>query len=89
MWDSGAYSLSDLDGEPMTLADGLRHGKLEFWLEGQKLQGGFTLLRIEEGLNQRWLLMKKSDDKATSRRDPVNTEPLSVLTGRPIEDVDG
>jgi len=88
VWDSGPYSTFDLDGQPLSMKDGLESGRVDFVLEGEKLQGGFTLLRIEEGKNERWLLMKISDEKATSRRNPIVTEPLSVLSGRTIEDVD-
>ncbi len=88
VWDSGPYSLPVLDGEPMSAMECLNEGKLEFIIEGEKLQGGFTLLRIEENPHERWLLMKNSDAKATSRRNPVVTEPLSVISGRDIGDVD-
>lgn len=87
VWDSGDYSTYELDGEPLPAGESLEAGKLEFWIEGKKLQGGFTLLRIEEGTNPRWLLMKMSDEKATSRRNPVMTEPLSVVSGKDLEDV--
>ncbi len=87
VWDSGEYSTYQLDGEPMPAQELLEAGKLEFWIEGKKLQGGFTLLRVDEGKNERWLLMKMSDEKATSRRNPVMTEPLSVVSGKDLEDV--
>lgn len=87
VWDSGEYATYELDGEKISAPDSLTNGKLEFWIEGQKLQGGFTLLRVEEGSAERWLLMKMTDDKATSRRNPVMTEPLSVVSGKGLEDV--
>ena len=88
VWDSGSYRTFDLENEEMTVSDGLAGGQIGIWLEGEKLQGGFSLLRIEEGANERWLLMKMIDEKATSRRNPVVTEPLSVVSGRALEDVD-
>jgi DNA ligase D-like protein (predicted 3'-phosphoesterase) len=87
VWDSGEYSTYELDGEPLPAAESLNEGKLEFWIEGKKLAGGFTLLRIDGGANERWLLMKMTDEMATSRRNPVMTEPLSVVSGKDIEDV--
>jgi DNA ligase D-like protein (predicted 3'-phosphoesterase) len=87
VWDSGDYATYELDGEPLPAGESLLSGKLEFWIEGKKLQGGFTLLRIEEGTNERWLLMKMTDAMATSRRNPVMTEPLSVVSGKDLEDV--
>lgn len=88
VWDSGVYRPFDLDGEPISINESLAEGRLDFWLNGQKLQGGFTLLRVDEGRDERWMLIKSNDEKATSRRNPVVTEPLSVLSGRVIEDVD-
>ena len=87
VWDSGPYTMPELDGEPILAADGLRDGKLEFDIQGAKLKGGFTLLRIEEDPHERWILMKNADIQATSRRNPVVTEPLSVLTGRDLGEV--
>jgi len=88
VWDSGPYEPAELDGAQVSATEGLAEGKLDFVLHGKKLEGGFTLLRIEDGANERWLLFKTPDAKATSRRNPVVTEPLSVLSGRDIKDVE-
>lgn len=88
VWDSGPYRAAHIDGEPLSIEEGLAEGRIDFHIEGQKLQGGFTLLRIEEGTTERWLLMKTPDSTATKRRDPVVTEPLSVLSGKDVQDVD-
>lgn len=88
VWDSGPVRAIEIDGEPLSLAEGLDNGRADFEIEGKKLQGGFTLLRIEEGgANERWLLMKISDSQATRRRNPVVTEPLSVISGRQLEEL--
>lgn len=87
VWDSGPYWPRELDGEPLSVTDGLAAGRIDIQIEGAKLQGGFTLLRVDEGANERWLLMKISDELATQRRNPVVTEPLSVISGRKVEDV--
>lgn len=88
VWDSGPYEPVELDGEKTSMTEGLVDGKVDFVLHGEKLEGGFTLLQIEDGSNERWLLFKTPDSKATSRRNPVDTEPLSVLTGRDIDEVE-
>lgn len=87
VWDSGPYRPIAVDGEELSMTEGLDAGRIDFEIEGAKLQGGFTLLRIEDGANERWLLMKISDRLATKARNPVVTEPLSVLSGRDVEDV--
>jgi DNA ligase D-like protein (predicted 3'-phosphoesterase) len=80
VWDSGEYrNLSDKPFE-----DGLREGHVSFWLEGHKLQGGWTLRRVAD---DRWLLIKKRDEKADARRNPVSTQPESVKSGRTIEEL--
>ncbi|MFY0406644.1 hypothetical protein [Solicola sp. PLA-1-18] len=39
------------------------------------------------GQERNWLLVKVDDDGADRRRDPVSTEPGSVLTGRTNDDL--
>jgi hypothetical protein len=36
---------------------------------------------------ERWILVKTRDSEADARRNPVSTQPESVLTGRTIEQV--
>jgi DNA ligase D-like protein (predicted 3'-phosphoesterase) len=83
VWDRGEYR--PLTEEPVE--DALANGHLSFWLEGEKLRGGWTLRRIEnEG--RRWLLVKRRDDEADARRKPVSTQPESVVSGRRIDELD-
>jgi DNA ligase D-like protein (predicted 3'-phosphoesterase) len=80
VWDRGSYrSLGDESVE-RALAD----GHLSFWLEGEKLRGGWTLRQIE---GRRWLLVKRRDDEADARRNPVSTQPKSVVSGKRIDEV--
>ena len=81
VWDRGSYR--PLGDEPPERA--LEDGHLSFWLEGEKLRGGWTLRRIE---GRRWLLVKRRDDEADARRNPVSTQPESVVSGRRIDEVD-
>ena len=82
VWDSGEYrNLSDAPLE-QALADG--HAVVE--LRGEKLHGGYALTRI--GGDRRWLLVKTRDKGADARRNPVSTQPESVVSGRTIEQVE-
>jgi DNA ligase D-like protein (predicted 3'-phosphoesterase) len=82
VWDRGTYR--PLDDE--TLAAALRKGHAKFWLDGQKLKGGFSLRRGgSEGDREKWLLVKMDDEGADRRRRPVSSQPESVLSGRTIE----
>jgi hypothetical protein len=59
------------------MAESHKDGKIEVWLEGRKIKGGYALIRT--GNDDRWLLVKMDDDEADARRNPVSTEPTSVL----------
>ena len=57
------------------------------WLNGEKLRGGYALIRTGKGKKPRWLLLEMDDEEADARRNPVSTEPRSVLARRTVEDV--
>jgi DNA ligase D-like protein (predicted 3'-phosphoesterase) len=91
VWDAGPYrNLSkDDDGEPLPLDEALSRGLAEVWLEGKKLRGGYALVHSRlGGKDENWLLVKMKDAGADARRNPVSTEPESVLTGRTLDDLD-
>src|SRR5688572_10757082 len=61
LWDRGTWIP---EGDPIA---GYRKGKLEFRLEGEKLEGAWKLVRMqgaasEDGKN--WMLLKSRDDDA-------------------------
>ncbi len=88
VWDTGSWRpLGDDDEE--TAGDALDRGHLSFWLDGSKLRGGYTLHRTRGGAKPQWLLIKRRDEAADARRNPVSTQPESVLSGRTIEQVQG
>lgn len=90
VWDRGTYeNLSTNDaGEEKPLAEALADGHASFRLEdGEKISGGYALTRIGSGDDERWLLVKMDDEAADARRNPVSTEPGSVLSGRTVEEV--
>ncbi|MGZ4415998.1 MAG: DNA polymerase ligase N-terminal domain-containing protein [Gaiellaceae bacterium] len=83
VWDRGTYrSLRD---EPIERQ--VAEGHVAVWLAGKKLRGGYALTRIGGGKQERWLLVKKNDDAADPRRDPIRSQPESVKSGRMLEDV--
>mgnify|MGYP001120958631 CR=1 FL=1 len=94
VWDGGGYRnlKEDEDGEAVPLSHQIESGHLTVWLEGDKIRGGYALTRTSgseggKGDDDRWLLVKMDDEAADARRNPVSTEPDSVLTGRSIEEV--
>lgn len=84
VWDTGTYRNL---GEDVSIEQALAAGHAAIWLEGEKLRGGWTLQRVATGEEERWLLIKRKDEEADARRNPVSTQPESVLSGRTIEDL--
>jgi len=88
VWDRGTYrNLSEVKGQAVPVEKAVENGHVKVWLEGRKLAGGFALTRIGGGKRPRWLLVKMDDELAIARRDPVRSEPESVLSGKTIEDL--
>jgi DNA ligase D-like protein (predicted 3'-phosphoesterase) len=83
VWDRGTYE--NLSDKPM--AEALEDGLATFRLDGKKLKGGYALIRTGKGKEVRWLLVKKDDEDADRRRNPVSTQPESAVTGKTIEEV--
>jgi len=89
VWDHGTFvNLSEIDGRMIPFAEAVRRGHAKFWLQGEKLAGGFALIKTAiAGRRPSWLLMKMRDAAAEPDRDLVRERPESVLSGRTIEDV--
>ncbi len=90
VWDRGTYrsTTEGDDGKALSVADAIADGHVRFWLEGEKLRGGYALTRAPGlGSDDSWLLVKMDDEVADARRNPASTEPRSVLSGRTIEEL--
>jgi DNA ligase D-like protein (predicted 3'-phosphoesterase) len=90
VWDTGPYRnlRAEKDKENLSMEEALQEGKVEVWLEGEKLQGGYALIQTGSGDDERWLLIKMDDDEADARRNPTSTEPASVLSGLTLEEIE-
>lgn len=88
VWDTGLYdNITEKDGKINPISKALESGHALIALHGKKLTGGYALQRTGKGKNSRWLLVKMDDDEADARRNPISTEPKSVLSGRTIEQI--
>lgn len=88
VWDTGTYwNLREREGRAVSMKNALRTGKVEVWLEGKKLSGGYALVRTGKKKDTRWLLIKMNDSAADRRRNPVSTQPKSVLSGRTLKQI--
>ena len=89
VWDRGHWIPKE---DPR---EGYRKGRLKFTLEGEKLHGGWMLVRSHGSKyggrdgNKVWLLIKENDDEAREGADAniVEQRPESLLTERTLEDV--
>ncbi len=86
IWDRGRWIP---DGDPHR---GYAKGHLDFTLDGEKLHGRWHLVRMRTRDNDRhenWLLIKGKDGSARSGRgkDILEEAPLSVVSGRSIEEI--
>ncbi len=91
VWDRGSYSnLKEADEgeeEPMSVSQQVEDGHVTIQLKGQKLSGGYALIRTGDGDDPRWLLIKMDDEGADARRNPTSTEPNSVKSGRSLDEI--
>jgi DNA ligase D-like protein (predicted 3'-phosphoesterase) len=84
VWDAGSYRNLD---DQQSMAEAIAAGHVKVWLEGEKLRGGWTMQRTRGGTKPQWLVIKRRDDQADARRNPVSTQPRSVRSGRTVEQV--
>ena len=65
IWDSGTYEpLEESDDPEKSLLRQLEKGDLKIVLDGKYLKGAFALVRMRDGTDKNWLLIKKSDEHA-------------------------
>lgn len=89
LWDRGTWIPK---GDPVA---GYAKGHLKFELEGEKLNGGWTLVKTHgskyggKSGDKAWLLIKENDAFAQRGADAriVDDAPESVLSGRSLEDI--
>jgi bifunctional non-homologous end joining protein LigD len=90
IWDEGAFhaaGAADRQESERLLTEGLRKGHLSFVLEGKKLKGQFSLLKLKRGEPNAWLLIKKQDAFATA--DDIRAADRSVASRRTMEGIAG
>ena len=86
LWDRGTWIPKE---DPIA---GYQKGKLKFDLHGEKLQGGWTLVRSrgsKYGGDKAWLLFKEDDEYARTGAEAmvVDSRPHSVVTQRSLKQI--
>ncbi|MGH9362710.1 MAG: DNA polymerase ligase N-terminal domain-containing protein, partial [Thermoanaerobaculia bacterium] len=90
LWDHGTWEPKE--GDPV---EGYEKGRLKFRLDGEKLKGGWMLVRTggrgrgDDDGKENWLLIKERDEAARpgSGDAVVNERPESVESGQTIEQI--
>jgi bifunctional non-homologous end joining protein LigD len=85
VWDWGTWTVDPSTPDPEAA---LRNGELKFTLQGEKLRGGFVLVRMRwtDGSKDQWLLIHRRDRYAQRGWD-AEDYPESVKTGRTNDEV--
>ncbi|MGE0213744.1 MAG: non-homologous end-joining DNA ligase, partial [Parvibaculaceae bacterium] len=69
---------------------GMKEGMLHFLLHGQRLKGGWALVRMRPRPKERsenWLLIKENDEEASRRKDILKANETSVKSGRAMKEI--
>lgn len=82
IWDRGRYIP---EGGTDAMRQGLEKGKVSFRLEGERLEGGWTLLRMRGRDSRQWLLVKQRDGQEVERDDLATQDVPSVASGRTMK----
>jgi bifunctional non-homologous end joining protein LigD len=91
VWDRGVWAPLS----PGSVDDDLLAGKLKFVLAGERLRGGFTLVRMRgrrsgDDKRRNWLLIKEADSMARREGGARTLDaPNSVVSGRSLEQIAG
>ncbi|PZR57959.1 MAG: hypothetical protein DLM50_04720 [Candidatus Meridianibacter frigidus] len=84
VWDKGTYKLAEGD-DP---ADEIGRGKIKFILQGKKMKGEFTLVKIRgrDESGDPWLLIKDKDQHVDLSYD-IEKDDKSVKSGKSLKDI--
>jgi DNA ligase D-like protein (predicted 3'-phosphoesterase) len=89
VWDTGTFdNIKEKDGKTIPISDCYKNGHIEVNLQGKKLQGGYALIRTKSDDMKKWLCIKMRDEYADARRNPVSSQPESVISGKTIKDIE-
>jgi len=90
VWDQGWYEpeepIKGKKAQEKHLLDQLKDGSVKIRLHGEKLNGGFALVRTNGMGENSWLLIKH-DDEDTSKKDVTKLDG-SVISGKTIEEME-
>jgi bifunctional non-homologous end joining protein LigD len=89
LWDVGSWSPQN----PDTLAEDYARGSIKLTLDGERLRGGWALVKLKSDRGKpskraNWLLIKEKDEDAVpGERDALAEIDASVTTGRSLAEI--
>jgi bifunctional non-homologous end joining protein LigD len=89
VWDKGTYIPADdskKEASEKILLAGLKKGHLSIILQGEKLKGVFSLVKMHGDQDNAWLLMKKTDSFATDK--DILKKDKSVNSGETLKSLE-
>ncbi len=87
VWDYGTYkNMREKDGKLVPMETCLKEGRIEIFLEGEKLKGAFILIRLKNSKKE-WLFFKKKNEYSDAQRNITKSANKSVLTERTIAQI--
>lgn len=91
IWDEGTYYPVEEKGDPeKNLLKQMTEGHLKFIVEGSYLKGEFALVHMKGGKKENeWLLIKKSDEYATSTFNIEQVPPLKSKINKEAKNAAG
>lgn len=90
VWDNGTYTfteISDTETVENKFKSDVQNGRLSFVLNGKKLKGKFTLVRLKIKQKNAWFIVKDNDEYA-SKKD-VLKDNKSVISNLTLEEIAG
>ena len=89
IWDQGTYEPAEKAAtkaeQEKLMLKAFYSGSLRIRMNGQKLKGEFALVQSKGREENAWLLMKKTDDFATT--EDITLEDRSVVSGKTLDEV--
>ncbi|HEV8445381.1 MAG TPA: non-homologous end-joining DNA ligase [Gemmatimonadaceae bacterium] len=90
IWDRGTYTSPD--GDEDAIRQALERGTLKFTLEGERLRGTWTLVKLrgrgrERSSGREWLLIKHADEFVVTDDTLASDDVASVASGRRMDEI--
>lgn len=84
IWDQGTYELEGDLKSQKEIQKQIDGGSLKFILHGEKLRGSFALVRLKDGKEKNWLLIKHNDESSVTRDYKANDEVAEAGSSKTI-----